>query len=62
MSLVLAVAVAITIVLDIGVTGLHPGHLDIVATVLRCAGTGAVWAVIAILLLRPGRRITTATG
>ena len=61
MALVLAVAVAITVVLDIGVNGLHPGHLDIAATVLRCGGTGAVWAVIAILLLRPGRGIATDT-
>jgi O-antigen/teichoic acid export membrane protein len=62
MALVLAVAVALTIVLDMGVTGLRPGHLDVTATLLRCAGTGLVWAVIAILLLRPKRNLTTATG
>lgn len=62
MALVLVVAVALTIVLDSGVTGLHRGHLDVVATLLRCAGTALVWAVIAILLLRPRRIFTTATG
>jgi hypothetical protein len=62
MALVLVVAVAVTLVLDMGVTGLHPGHLDVVATLLRCGGTGLAWAVIAILLLRPRNRFTTATG
>ena len=62
MALVLAVALALTIVLEMGVTGLRPGHLDVTATLLRCAGTGLVWAVIAILLLRPKRNLTTATG
>ncbi len=62
MALVLAVAVALTIVLDIGVTGLRPGHLDVTALLVRCAGTALVWTVIAILLLRPRRIFTTATG
>ncbi len=62
MALVLVAAAAVTLVLDMGVTGLHAGHLDIAATLLRCAGTGLVWAVIAIVLLRPRNRLTTATG
>lgn len=62
MALVLVVAVAVTIVLDMGVTGLHPGHLDVTAMLLRCGGTGLAWAVIALLLLRTGTKVTTATG
>jgi O-antigen/teichoic acid export membrane protein len=62
MSLVLVVAAALTIVLDRGVSGLHAGHFDIVATLVRCAVTGLVWAVIALLLLRPNATVTTATG
>jgi O-antigen/teichoic acid export membrane protein len=62
MALVLVVAVAVTIVLDMGVTGLHAGHLDVTAALLRCVGTGLVWAVIALVLLRTERKVTTATG
>jgi hypothetical protein len=62
MSLVLVVAAVLTIVLDMGVTGLHAGHFDVVAALIRCAGTGLVWAVIAFLLLRPNATVTTATG
>jgi O-antigen/teichoic acid export membrane protein len=62
MAVVLAVAAALTIVLDRGVTGLRPGHLDIAVTLIRCAGTGLVLAVLALILLRPRKTVTTATG
>ena len=52
MAFVLVVAAALTIVLDTAGTGLHAGHFDIAALLIRCAGTGLVWAVIALLLLR----------
>jgi O-antigen/teichoic acid export membrane protein len=54
MTLVLLVAVAVTVVLDMGVSGLRPGHLDVAALLLRCAGTAIVWALIAVVLLRRG--------
>jgi O-antigen/teichoic acid export membrane protein len=60
LALVVVVATAVTLVLDQGAVGLHPGHLDITATVLRCGGTAFVWGVLAVLLLRP-RRSTLAT-
>jgi O-antigen/teichoic acid export membrane protein len=62
MMLVLLVAVAITIVLDLGVSGLHPRQLDVTAMLLRCIGTAVVWSAIALLLLRRGANVTTATG
>jgi O-antigen/teichoic acid export membrane protein len=61
-GLVVVVAASLTVVLDIGVSGLRPGHLDVTATLLRCAGTGLVWIVIALLLLRSKTGLTTATG
>lgn len=61
MALVVSVAAAMTVVLDIGATGIPIGHLDVTLTLLRCAGTALVWAVVAMVLLRPGRRVTTAT-
>jgi O-antigen/teichoic acid export membrane protein len=53
LALVIAVAVAVTIILDRGVAVLQPGHVDAAAVVLRCAGAGAVWAAMAVVLLRP---------
>ncbi len=60
LTLILAVAVAVTIVLDRGAIGIHPGHLDISATALRCGSTAVVWGVVALLLLRP-MRVKVAT-
>ena len=51
-----------TLALDMGVAGLHPGHLDVTATLLRCGGTALVWAVLALVLLRTSRNVTTARG
>ncbi len=58
MALVLAVAVAVTVTLDMGVSGLHPGRLDGAAILLRCGGTVVVWAIVTVLLLRPGSNAT----
>ena len=57
MTLVLLVAVAVTVVLDMGVSGLRPGHLDVAALLLRCAGTAVVWALLALVLLRRGANV-----
>ena len=62
MALVLAVAVAVTVVLDLGVSGLHPGHLDLEALLIRCGGTAVVWGLVALLLLRRQKPLTTPTG
>ena len=56
-TLVLLVAVAVTVVLDMGVSGLRPGHLDGAALLLRCAGTAVVWALLALVLLRRGSHL-----
>jgi hypothetical protein len=61
MALVLVVAVAVTMVLDLGVSGLHPGHLDLSALLIRCGATALVWAAVAVILLRPQRSVTTST-
>ena len=61
MGLVLVVAVAVTVVLDMGVSGLHPGHLDVAAILLRCGGTALVWGVVAVVLLRPRSNVSAAT-
>jgi O-antigen/teichoic acid export membrane protein len=61
MALVLVVAVAVTMVLDLGVSGLHPGHLDVAALLIRCGATALVWAAVAVILLRPQRNVTTST-
>jgi len=48
-------------VLDMGVSGLHPGHLDVAAILLRCGGTALVWGVVAVVLLRPRSNVSAAT-
>jgi O-antigen/teichoic acid export membrane protein len=61
MALVLVVAVAVTVVLDMGVSGLHPRHLDVAAILLRCGGTAVVWGVVGVVLLRPRSNVAAAT-
>ena len=61
MALVLMLAAALTVVLDKSAVGLHPGHLDILATVIRCGGTALAWGVVAALLLG-ARRSASRTG
>ena len=61
MTLVLTVAAAVTVVLDLEAAGLHPGHLDIAAIVLRGGGAAVAWAAVAVLLLRPRGNLSAAT-
>lgn len=53
MVCIIVVAAVVTLVLDKGAEGLHPGHLDIASILLRCGITGAIWAGVAALLLLP---------
>ena len=53
MVCIIAVAAIVTLVLDKGAEGLHPGHFDIASILLRCGITGAIWAGVAALLLLP---------
>jgi O-antigen/teichoic acid export membrane protein len=55
MALVVLLAASLTIVLDDTAAGLHPGHLDIPATLIRCGGTALAWGVVAALLLSTRR-------
>lgn len=55
MALIIAVAAVGTVLLDAGAAGLRPGHLDVVATLLRCGITAAVWSGVAAVLLLPRR-------
>lgn len=57
MALIIAVAAVVTVVLDAGAASLRPSHLDVVATLLRCGITAAVWSGLAALLLLPRRGI-----